>query len=246
MRLRSMNPVLSRHRREHMHESTHAGELTATYAGVISKSALLLALMFIFGGFAMYRLVTYGEIPSFGLIIAAPIIGLICVIVAMMKPTSAFIFAPLYAIAQGTFLGVISGVYEVIFGDNIVAIALMSTFSVFTVFLILYASGLIRVSEMFRRVLYTALIGLFFTSFVLLIASLFFNFTISIGIIFGIVLISVIVASLFLIIDFNNIELTVQAGAPKYYEWVLSLGLLVTLVWLYIELLRLIAILRRN
>ncbi len=246
MRFRTMNPVF----RRVSHESAFATEDAASYSGVISKSALLLAIMFFFGALSMNRLIGQAELPPGGIamLIAAPIIGLICVIVAMTKPQAARIASIIYAVAQGTFLGVISGMYEIIYQNHIVATALVATGGVFAAMLFLYASGLVRVSNMMRKILFTALLGLVITSFVLMLLFAFggFSYEQNIGLIFAIVVISVIVASLYLLVDFDNIERMVKAGAPKHYEWVLSLGLLVTLVWLYVELLRLIAILQRR
>ncbi len=246
MRFRTMNPVF----RHASKASAYTSDNAATYSGVVSKSALLLAIMFVFGGISMNRLMYQAQLPPGGIamLIAAPIVGLICVIVAMTKPTSARTASIIYAVAQGTFLGVISGMYEIIYGNQIVMTALIATGGVFAAMLFLYASGLVRVTHMMRKILFTALLGLLFTSFVMFFLFVFggFSYEQNLGLIFAIVIISVIVASLFLLVDFDNIERMVSAGVEKHYEWVLSLGLLVTLVWLYIELLRLIAILQRR
>ncbi len=246
MGMRSMNPVF---RNARQHEGV-ASEHTATYAGVISKSALLLGLMVFFGGLSMSRLIGQAELPpgGVGMLIAAPIIALICVIVASTSLRLAPTFTIVYAIAQGTFLGVISGFYEIVFGDHIVVTALLATVAVFASMLTLYATGLVRVGNMMRKVLFTALLGLLFTSLLLMMLSLFgaFSYQENLGLIFIICIVAIIVATLFLLVDFDNIQRAVEGGADKRAEWVLSLGLLVTLVWLYIELLRFIAIVRQR
>ncbi len=244
--MRSMNPVF----RSARHHEGVASEHAASYAGVISKSALLLGLMVFFGGLSMSRLIGLQELPpgGIGTLIAAPIIALISVIVASTSLRLAPAFTIIYAIAQGTFLGVVSGFYEIVFGDHIVVSALLATVAVFASMLTLYATGLVRVGDVMRKVLFTALIALLMTSLFLVILSLFGAFTYgeNLGLIFAICIIAIIVATLFLLIDFDNIQRAVEAGADKRVEWVLSLGLLVTLVWLYIELLRFIAILRQR
>lgn len=247
MHFRSRNPVLNR---THDKYDTYDATDVATYSGVIVKSAVLLGLMLIFGSISMFSLMTNQTLPGGGIavLIVAPIVGFISVIVAMFKPHRANIFAPIYAIAQGTFLGAISGIYEIVYGGNIVATAMFATFAVFAALLVLYSTGLITVTETFRRIMYVALLGLVATSFFIFIFLItgILSYEQNLGLIFGIVVLSVVVASLFLILDFNNIEQAVENRVSKQYEWVLSLGLLVTLVWLYIELLRLIAILRRD
>ncbi len=245
MRFRSMNPVIRHQSKMGAYEGEHA----ATYSGVISKSAFLLAITFMFGGLSMWRLMEHGVITGgIAVLIIAPIVAFISVIVAMYKPHLASYFSIVYAICQGTVLGVISGMYELVFQDQIVLTALVATFSVFAGMLFLFSTGLFRVSDMLRKVLFTALLGIIITSLFLMIFRLtgVFTFEQMEGLIFAIVIISVIVASLFLMVDFDRIQQSVQAGVEKHYEWVLSLGLLVTLVWLYIELLRLIALLRNR
>ncbi len=244
MRYRSANPVLRGMRKQ----TAYASAEQASYTGVVLKSGFLLFTMMIVGMFSYSQLLTQSTVPGFGigLVIAAPIIALISVIIGMRSLRLSWFFSTLYALAQGLFLGVISGIYEIAFGDGIVATAMLATVGVFTAMLVLYSSGLFRVTDALRRVLFTALLGLLFTSIFLIIFSLIgvFNYGQMMGFIFVIVLISVIVASLYLMVDFDNIKVMVEAGADKRTEWMLSLGLLVTLVWLYIELLRLIAILR--
>ena len=245
MRYRSANPVL----RSMRNQSAYASSTEqASYTGVVLKSGLLLFIMSMVAMLSFSQLMNLSTVPRswIGLVIVAPIIAFISVIIGMRSLRLSWLFSLIYALCQGLFLGVISGFYEIAFGDGIVATAMLATVGVFTAMLILYSSGMFRVTEMFRRVLFTALLGLVFTSLFLIIFSLFgvFNYGQMMGLIFAIVVISVIVASLYLMVDFDNIRVMVEAGADKRTEWMLSLGLIITLVWLYIELLRLIAILR--
>ncbi|TVP94758.1 MAG: Bax inhibitor-1/YccA family protein [Acholeplasmatales bacterium] len=247
MRFRSANPVIGRLTHQ---TKSHASAYSATYQGVVMKSALLLGIMVVFGVISASRVFGSEGLTTGTLIflIASPIIALISVFIAMAKPQVAPFFSIIYAICQGTFVGFLSGLYEVAFGGGIVLTAVTATASVFGGMLLLYSTGLFRVSQQLRRILLTALVGLIFTSFFVFIFSMLGVIDTSsegfITIIFAISVISVVVASLFLMVDFDNIRTLVSNGADKQYEWVLSLGLLVTLVWLYVELLRLIAILR--
>lgn len=237
---RSSNPVLSR-----IEKDAYSSSNAATYTGVTLKSAVLMAVTVLAAAFSMFTLIETGSINGgVGMLIAAPIIAFISVMIAMSKPNLAPIFSFIYAMFQGTFLGVISGIYTIQFGDGIVGTALIATAGVFFSMLFLYRSGLIRVTDRFRRILFTALLGILVSSIFLLIASL---FTGGLGegmFVFYtmIVVVSVIVASLYLVVDFDRINQVVSSGADKSNEWLLSLSLLVTVVWLYIELLRLIAI----
>ena len=246
LRYRSGNPVVRR-------VANDAGSHVATadqasYPGVISKTAWLLGLMIIAATLSGSALLNQAEIPSLAIIglIAAPIIGFICLLVAMLVPKTAPIFGSLYALAQGAFIGVVSMSYEIWFGDGIVAAALTATIGVFVAMLLLYATGLVTVGSFMRRALMLGLFGILLSSLILWPLSLLgvFGPETTLNFIFVITVVAVIVASLFLLVDFDNIRNAVDSGADKRYEWLLSLGLVVTLVWLYIELLRLIAILR--
>ncbi len=240
MRFRSVNPVLKR-----MSDNTgYVNEYAATYKGVITKTALLLLIMIVMGSLSMFTMVETGQITGgIFVLIGAPILAFISLMIAMRKPDLAPIFSLAYAMLQGTFLGVISGIYTVMVGDEIVGTALLATGGVFVSMLLLYRSGVVRVTNTFRKVMYTALLGLLFSSIVMIGLMLFGAFSPNMmGLYTVIVVVSVIVASLYLIIDFDNITNMVEAGADRQLEWVFSLGLMVTVVWLYVELLRLLFI----
>ena len=156
--------------------------------------------------------------------------------------------APVYALLEGLVLGSVSAILEVRFpGIAIEAVSL--TFGVLVVLLLAYRSGLIRVTDKFRMgvVAATGAIALFyFASFILsffhvqLFRSAYGSGMIGIG--FSVIV--VIVASLNLVLDFDFIETGARMGAPKYMEWYGAFGLMVTLIWLYFEILRLLTKLR--
>lgn len=220
----------------------------ATIGTFSVKLLMLTGVLISFAAFSFFNLVNTGNFTG-GIItlIATPIIAFISVIVAMRNPSLAPYFAFIYAMTQGIFMGAISGVYELSFGDGIVSTALMATIGVFLAMGFLYTSGLVKVTSRFRRVMFTLLLGLVFTSVVLLILSLFGALGgLSLGFLLFISAISSVVAALYLLIDFDNIAQLIASGADRQYEWVFALSMMVTLVWLYIELLRLIAILSRR
>ncbi len=242
---RSTNPVMGR-----MQPGTMGGtsDYPATIGTFSVKLLLLTGVLISFAAFSFFNLVNTGNLTG-GIVtlIATPIIAFISVIVAMRNPGLAPYFAFIYAMTQGIFMGAISGVYELSFGDGIVSTALMATIGVFFAMGFLYTSGLVKVTSRFRRVMFTLLLGLFFSSLVLLILSLFGALGgLSLGFLLFISAISSVVAALYLLIDFDNVSNLIASGADRQYEWVFALSLMVTLVWLYIELLRLIAILSRR
>ena len=175
------------------------------------------------------------------------LIGLGLAIGIIVKPKLARFLAPIYALAYGVALGVISGYYEAIF-DGIVLQAVAATLGVFGVMLFLYATRIIKVTKRFMMVVIGATAGIFLMYMVAFIASLFgadlyfWNEPSALGI--GISVVIAIVAALNLAIDFAFIESASNAGMPKYMEWYGAFGITVTIVWLYLEMLRLIALLR--
>ncbi len=239
---RSHNPMMSRMRAGSMASTS---EMPATYSGVIFKSAVLIWLMLVPGALLYYLVLeqtqTIGSPWIIAPVIVGPIVAIIAVIVANVSPAKARIAAPVYSIFQGASLGVISAIYTIAFGDAIVPTAILATVGVFFAMLMLYRSGAVRVTNGFRRFMYAVLLGLVFANLLFFIMSFFTAIAFS-GLYLAVIVIGVIAASLFLLIDFDTISKMVDAEAPETYEWVLSLSLIVTVVWLYVELLRLLAV----
>lgn len=145
-----------------------------------------------------------------------------------------------YAVAQGLALGTISAIYESTY-DGIVGQAVIATACAFAGVLAAYKSGKIRVTPKFTRVLMGSLIGYF----VFAIFSLFVGFpTGSLGTLIAVG--GVVLASMFIVMDLDQIEKAVAAKVPAEESWRMAFGLMVTLVWLYLEVLRLISILRNE
>ena len=174
--------------------------------------------------------------------------GFILALVTIFKKQWSPITAPLYALVEGFFLGAISAVYNAQF-QGIVLQAIMLTFGIMFALLFAYRSGLIKATENFKLGVTAATGGIALIYIATLVLRLFgiqVPFIHDSGLIgIGFSLVVVVIASLNLVLDFDFIESGVEAGAPKYMEWYGAFGLMVTLVWLYLELLRLLSKLRR-
>ncbi len=182
------------------------------------------------------------QFPSLAMV--GVIVGIGIVFALMFKPQLAKFLAPMYAIAEGFAVGAISKAYES-FQSGIVIQAVGATLGVFVVMLVLYRTGIIKVTEKFRRVVVFATLGVmafYLVSFVLNIAGVdveFFDKPNALGIAFSIGV--SVLAALNLALRFDFIEKGVKMGLSKDFEWYAAFGLLVTIVWLYLELLRLLS-----
>jgi uncharacterized YccA/Bax inhibitor family protein len=170
--------------------------------------------------------------------------GLITALITVFKKTWAPYTAPVYALLQGLFLGGISALFNQRF-PGIVIQAVALTFGTLFGLLFAYKSGLIKVTENFKLGVMAATGGIaiaYFLSFILGMFGVNIGFMHSngpVGIIISLVI--VVVAALNLVLDFDFIESGAKNGAPKYMEWYASFGLMVTLIWLYLEMLRLLS-----
>lgn len=168
--------------------------------------------------------------------------------VTIFKPKAAPITSPLYAVAEGIFLGVISHIYDAQW-NGIALQAVLATVAVFVVCLGLYVTGVVKVTRKFVFVVIAATAGIMVMYLAALVMSLFgmdivfWNEPSALGI--GISVVICVVAALNLFIDFEMIRRLGLAGAPKSMEWYGAFGLTVTMVWLYLEILRLLSLLRR-
>ncbi len=224
-----------------------------TVKGTASATIMLLALILASATFTWMSIAeplpgAMVEIP-FGWVIGGLIVGLISVIVASRKPHVAKIAAPIYALAEGVVLGAISRAYSEQY-NGIVVQAVGATLGVFVVMLLLYRTGVVRVNDKYRRIVMGATLGLVAFYLISMVIGIFagmpsfINDASPMGIAF-----SVFVAGLaasHLAIDFDMIERGVANKLPAHMEWFCALGLTVTLVWLYLEILRLLSKLRER
>ena len=217
-----------------------------TLNGTVNKTAFLLVLVL---ATALYPWSLYFANPESasvaGLAIVGAIGGLVVALVTIFKKTWAPVTAPLYAVLQGLFIGAISANFEARF-PGIVMQAVALTFGTLGALLLAYRSGLVRATENFKlgvvaatggiALLYLVNIGMRLFGFE---GMGFIHESSTVGILFSVFV--VVIAALNLVLDFDFIEQGVEAGAPKYMEWFAAFGLMVTLVWLYLEILRLLS-----
>ncbi len=225
------------------------GDGVMTLAGAVNRSAVLLVLLAC--GFAL----TFGPTlngrggPSLGLLLPALIGGFALSMVIIFKPRTAPYLSPVYAFAEGLVLGWISAVYEGQF-QGIAFQAAGLTFSILAMLLLVYSSGLIRVTDNFRLGVVAATGGIAILYLIDIVLMLFGHPVPMIhqagpwGIAFSAVV--VVIAAMNLVLDFDFIEQGTRQEAPAYMEWYAAFSLMVTLVWLYLEILRLISKMRKK
>jgi len=184
--------------------------------------------------------------PSFAVVLGAGLVAMVLGFVTSMGKT---VRVPLmfgYAALEGVFVGGISAFYAS-YWQGIVPQAVFGTLGAFTAMLVLYKTGVVRNSPKFTRILLIAGVGYLIFGLVNLMFAIFGGVSIYSGnplIAFVVSAFGVGLASLFLVLDFDFIEQGIRNGLPQQYAWVAAFGLVTTLVWLYLEILRLIAILR--
>jgi uncharacterized YccA/Bax inhibitor family protein len=215
-----------------------------TLDDVVVRTALVFAVLVATAG-ATFIVVK----PGIGIILGAALIGLVLGLVNSFKknPSPPLILA--YAAFEGVFVGGISLIYDTRF-NGIVGQAVLGTLAAFGTMLALYKTGVIRNSPKFQKVLLIAGAGYLVFGLVHMLGVA-FNWWSSVytsGGILGVLLSAagVVLASLFLVLDFDYIEQGIRNGVPQRFAWTAAFGLVVTLVWLYLEILRLLAILRGN
>lgn len=218
-----------------------------TLSGTVNKSLILIFIVFMAGAFTWDLAFPEGQntLPVIPIWLYGTIFGaLIVAIILVMKKELAPYLAPTYAVLEGSALGIISAFFESLY-PGIVVDAVIGTVGVFVALLLVYKSGLIKVTENFKLGVVAATGGIFLIYLVDIIMGFFGN---SISFIhnssmfgIGFSVFVIIIAALNLVLDFDFIERGVERGAPKFMEWYAAFGLLVTIVWLYLEILRLLA-----
>jgi uncharacterized YccA/Bax inhibitor family protein len=244
--MRTSNPVLS--------EKAFKGQVAVgeamTLQGTVNKTGLL--LLCVVATAAWTWGLSHSDTPGAAVpwMIGGLLGGFIVALVTIFKANWSPITAPIYALLEGLALGGISAMFEKTYpGVAMQAIGL--TFGTLFVMLLAYKSGIVRATQGFKIGVIAATGGIAVFYLVEMILGGFFHITVPAingsgpwGIAFS--LFVVIIAALNLVLDFDMIETGVQNGAPKYMEWYGAFGLMVTLIWLYLEMLRLLAKMRRR
>lgn len=227
----------------------HPGVMTVS--GTASASMVLFALLLVS---AAVGWIAVAE-PQPGVLSFPPmafvgaIVGFIAVMVTVFKPMTSHILGPIYAVGQGLFVGALSKMFDATY-SGIVVQAVGTTLAVFGVMLFLYRTRILRVTDKFRRIVVGATLGVmvfYLASFVFSMFGAnvsFFSSSSGVGILFSLFVAGL--AAFNLALDFDFIERGEAMGLPRRMEWFAALGLLVTLVWLYLEVLRLLAKLRER
>jgi uncharacterized YccA/Bax inhibitor family protein len=218
-----------------------------TLQGSVLRTAVLVVILLATAAYTWSQAVAGPTSAAYGWLIAGAIGGFITALVTIFVPRLSPFTAPVYAALEGLVLGAISAVFEAMY-PGIVIQAVGLSVGVLAVMLFVYGTGLIRATERFKIGVVAATGAVCLVYLVDIVASWFgtrlpfIHETGAVGI--GFSLVVVVIAALNLILDFDFIEQGVRFQAPKYMEWYAGFSLLVTLVWMYLEILRLLAKLR--
>jgi uncharacterized YccA/Bax inhibitor family protein len=245
--MRTANPALNAKTFRNMPAAVDTDH-AMTIQGTVNKTVIMLVLLVISASWTWGMFYSSGSAAAVSpWMIGGAIGGFIVAMITVFKKHWSGITAPIYAVLEGLFLGGISAVFESMY-PGIVMQAVMLTFGTMFGLLFAYKSGLIKVTENFRLGLVAATGGIFLVymaSFILGFFGINMPFIHESGLLgIGFSLFVVVIAALNLVLDFDFIEHGAEAGAPKFMEWYAAFGLMVTLIWLYVEMLRLLAKLR--
>ena len=185
-----------------------------------------------------------------GVLIGMLIVGMICGFLACTSPKATMICGSIYCVAEGAMIGLISALFDALV-QGVIIMALLSTVLTLAVIALLYFTGVVRVGSKFRRFIMSALIALVLSQLVFMLLSLFVPsvstaFYGSFWLQLIITVVFIVIAALSLFTDFDDITMIVENGMDKSCEWMAAYGLVLTLIWLYLEFLRLAVLILGN
>lgn len=245
---KSGNPTLTEKMFDKSHEMAAGNMGTMTVRGAINKFGFMM-LMLIAGAAYNWNLYEQLKESTMTTLMWVGIIGgLISALAITFKPNWAPVLAPLYALLEGLFIGAISAIMNAAFADSYPGLIMQAvglTFGVALAMFLLYNFRVISATERFKSIVFTATLGIGIFYLITMVLRMFgvnvsFMYDSSLLSI-GISLFVVGIAALNLIMDFDMIEQGAERGAPKFMEWYGAFGLMVTIVWLYIEMLKLLS-----
>ncbi|WP_026764946.1 Bax inhibitor-1/YccA family protein [Sediminibacterium salmoneum] len=245
---KSGNPTLTEKMFDKSHEMAANNMGTMTVRGAINKFGFMM-LMLIAGAAYNWNLYEQLKQDTMTTLMWVGIIGgLISALAISFKPNWAPVLAPLYALLEGLFIGAISAIMNAAFADSYPGLIMQAvglTFGVALAMFLLYNFRVISATERFKSIVFTATLGIGIFYLITMVLRMFgvnvsFMYDSSLLSI-GISLFVVGIAALNLIMDFDMIEQGAERGAPKFMEWYGAFGLMVTIVWLYIEMLKLLS-----
>ncbi len=226
------------------------GAQTMSISGTIFKTLILLVLALTTAAYTWGVFFTSGNPQSVSTLMTAGAIGgLIAALATIAKPQWSVVTAPLYAVCEGFAIGGLSSLFEASFPGIVIQGAALTFGTLFSM-LLAYQMGFVQVTEKFKLGLFAATSALalvYFVSFILSFFGFYPSFMYSnglFGILFSVFVVGV--AALNLVIDFDVIEQGARSRAPQYMEWYGGFALMVTLIWLYVEFLRLLSKLREK
>ena len=241
---KSGNPAL----KESTFQNTIVTDLTQvmTVRGTLNKFGFLFLMVMATAFYSWKEFAEGGNVQP--LILTGAIGGLIVALIITFKKEWAPYLAPAYALLEGLFVGAISAYYNFAFAEKapfIIVTAVGLTFGTAIAMYLLYSARIIRATQKFKAIIFTATMGIAIFYLITMVLRMFgmdvpfIHEGSTFGIIFSLFVVAI--AALNLILDFDMIEKGAEAGAPKFMEWYGAFGLLVTIVWLYLEILRLLA-----
>ena len=252
--IKTSNPALGKNTFNDFAQSQTGGSLVdaaarMTLSGTVNKTGILLLCSVVTAAWTWNSFMQTRDLSTVGpAIMIGALGGFIVALVTVFKKAWSPVTAPIYALLEGLVLGGLSAVFELRYpGIALEAVGL--TFGTLFVMLLAYKSGLIQVTQKFRIGVVAATGGIMLFYLATMVLSFFhipfFNSVFGSGLI-GIAfsLFVVAIASLNLVLDFDFVEQGVSQGVPKYMEWYAAFGIMVTLVWLYLEILRLLSKIR--
>lgn len=244
---KSGNPVLSEKKfTDTVLDDIVIHENAMTVRGTLNKFGFLFLMVMGTAFYAWNEFALGGNVQT--LIWVGALGGLAVALVITFKKEWAPFLAPAYALLEGLFVGAISAYYNFAFADKapfIIITAVGLTFGTAIAMYLLYAARIIRATQKFKAIIFTATVGIAIFYLITMVLRMFgidvpfVHEGSTFGIIFSLFVVGI--AALNLILDFDMIEKGAESGAPKYMEWYGAFGLLVTIVWLYLEILRLLS-----
>lgn len=241
---RSSNPALRSAILEKAQADIAAGGSVATMNGAISKTAILLGVLLASAGYIWWWIQGQQEVANLNVLMVAGVLGtLVLALVTIFVPRIAPYTAPIYAASEGVLLGALSGLIEQKF-SGVPMMATLLTFGVLAAMLVLYRTGVVKVTRRFVTVILGMMLGIAACYLISLLLALFGIYVPMVygngptAIVFSVFVVGV--ASFSLMIDFEAIVDFARNEQPKYFEWYAAFSLLIGLVWLYIEILDLL------
>lgn len=216
----------------------------ATYKGITIKTIILLLISVLIAAviaFALPTILTNNPTTFYVTLVISSIVGFIAVIVGRSSERKAKYASVIYAICEGLFLGSISAIVDS-YAPGVVKTAVFSTIVLFAVMLTLFATGIIRVGSKFRSICFGLTLGALAIILMVSLFSLFIDYQTYFNIMIGVEVFLVIYGVITLSLNFAEANAVVSMGASKDAEWSVALGLLVSIIYIYIEILRLLAL----